>query len=370
VAGGGVNGLAELQAIGRDDSGTTRLPWTAELRAADAWFAAQAEDCGLSVERDPAGNLWAVPDSPPPWWGVGSHLDSVREGGAWDGALGVAAAFEVARRTEVPVAVVSFADEEGARFNQPTFGSRALTGQLDLAVLDRRDAEGVLLRDALAAYGVDPDGVARAPEWLPRLRGFLELHIDQSREVWDLGVPAAAVSGLAARLRLRAVTHGRANHAGTTSMADRRDALHAMATQVVRALDVEAPLRATATRLVVEPNALSTIPERVTAWFDCRAPHPDALDAWLDEHWAGREHVVESRSDGVAFDPEVRAALGGPEVPCFAGHDAGLLAARIPAGMVLVRNERGVSHAPDEHVELADAEAGVEMLVRALELLA
>ena len=363
--------LDELQAIGRDALGaTTRLPWTPELREADAWFADQAARCDLTVERDPAGNLWAVPDAPGPWWGVGSHLDSVRSGGAWDGALGVAAAFEVARRSPVAIAVLSFADEEGARFNQPTYGSRALSGQLDLAVLDRVDAEGVRLRDALAAYGVDPSAVARAPEWLPRLRGFLELHIDQSREVWDLGVPAAAVSGLAARLRLRAVTTGRANHAGTTSMADRTDALAAMAEQIVRALDVPAPMRATATRMVVEPNALSTIPERVTTWFDCRAPRPEALDEWLAAHWAQREHVVESRSDGVSFDPAVRRALGGVEVPCFAGHDAGILAARIPAGMVLVRNERGVSHAPDERVELADADAGVDMLVRALESLA
>jgi len=365
--------LEELQIVGRSATGgTTRLPWTGELREADEWFAGRARAGGLAVERDPAGNLWAVPDAPGPWWGVGSHLDSVRAGGAWDGALGVAAGFEVARRSQRPVAVISFADEEGARFNTPTFGSRALTGRLDPAVLDRVDQDGVALRDALAAYGVDPAGIVRAPEWLGRLSGFLELHIDQSRAVWDLGVPAATVSGLAARMRLRARAQGRANHAGTTSMEDRSDALRAMAVQIVRATAVASPMRATATRMVVEPNALSTIPDHVTAWFDCRGPRPGDLDGWLAsiwDDWPSGACEVESRSDGVEFDGGVRAALGGPEVPCFAGHDAGMLAARIPAGMVLVRNERGVSHAPDERIEVADADAGIAMLVRALERL-
>ena len=336
-------------------AGGTRLAWTPELAAADAWFAGQAEALGLQVERDPAGNLWAMPDAPAPWWAVGSHLDTVRDGGAYDGALGVVAGFEVARRVDLPVAVISFADEEGAGFNTPTFGSRALVG--------RPHAVSAAHAAALREFGVDPDGLHRAPEWLARLRGFLELHIDQSREIWEMGVPVASVSRLAPRARVHVVLEGVANHAGTTPMEGRRDALRAAAELIVRATDVEPPARATATRIEVHPNALSTIPDRVDLWLDGRAGD---LDGWI----ARVGGTVESRSDGVEFDPRVRAALGGPEVVCFAGHDAGILAERIPAGMLLVRNERGVSHVPEEEIDLADAEVGVERMVRALETLA
>lgn len=373
-----------LNSIGISASGTTRLAWTEEVAAADRWFEREAHDAGLRVERDPAGNLWACPAAPPPWWGVGSHLDSVRSGGIYDGALGVAAGFEVARIARVPIAVISFADEEGARFNTPTFGSRALAGRLDLTVLDRVDDDNIALKDAMRVAGVDPDRVGEAPEWLSRLRGFLELHIDQSREVAELGVPAAPVSSLAARIRVRAEFTGRADHSGTTPMGDRSDALAAAARLIVAATDVAHPMRATATRIEVEPNAQSTVPARVQLWLDARAPTPTDLDAWRDalsvsfspDTGVKLTLTEESRSDGVEFDPAVRASLGRAceavarpvvEVVCFAGHDAGILAERIPAGMLLVRNERGVSHAPEEDIAVSDAAWGAQALVRALE---
>ncbi len=181
--------MAGLEPIGLGPDGTTRLAWTPEDDATGAWFAAQAQALGLRVERDAAGNRWALPAGDGPWWAVGSHLDSVRAGGRFDGALGVAAAFAVAARSSKPVAVISFADEEGARFNTPTFGSRALTGVLDVAdVLARTDADGVTLAEAMRAAGVDPDGLTDAPAGLERLRGFVELHIDQSTDVDAAGV--------------------------------------------------------------------------------------------------------------------------------------------------------------------------------------
>ena len=259
--------------IGRGPRGTTRLAWSEEDAATGEWFREQAAGAGLRVERDPAGNLWAVPDSPPPWWAVGSHLDSVREGGSFDGALGVAAGFEVAARAAGPVAVISFADEEGARFNTPTFGSRALTGVLDMGVLDRVDRDGVRLADAMSAAGVDPAGIGGAAEWLPRLRGFIELHIDQTTELRRAGVPAGIVRGLASRMRLRAEIEGRADHAGTTPPAERRDALAAAARLIVAALDRSGDgLVATASRIEVEPNALTTVPARASVWLDARGP--------------------------------------------------------------------------------------------------
>jgi N-carbamoyl-L-amino-acid hydrolase len=382
--------LRPLMPIGHGPHGTTRLAWTAEDAATGEWFREQAAGAGLRVERDPAGNLWAVPDSPPPWWAVGSHLDSVREGGSYDGALGVVAGFEVAARlgeggaAAAPgaVAVISFADEEGARFNTPTFGSRALTGVLDLGVLDRVDRDGVRMADAMRAAGVDPAGIGRAPEWLPRLRGFVELHIDQTTELERAGVPAGVLRGLASRMRLRAEIEGRADHAGTTSPADRRDALAAAARLIVAALDRSGEgLVATASRIEVEPNALTTVPARANVWLDARGPDPGRVDAWRAEVEGLDVGLpvalsLESRSPGCEFDAGLRARLvelseelgaRAPEMDCYAGHDAGLIAARLPAAMVLVRNETGVSHSPEERVELEDAAFGAEIVLRLLE---
>jgi beta-ureidopropionase / N-carbamoyl-L-amino-acid hydrolase len=372
--------LAGLDAVGRDGDGWTRLAWTDEDAAAGDWFAEQAAAAGLRVERDPAGNRWAVPAGEGPWWATGSHMDTVRQGGRYDGALGVAAGFAVAAAVDVPVAVISFADEEGARFNTPTFGSRALAGRLDLSVLERADADGVVLRAAMDAAGMPAADVSGATAWRDRLRGFLELHIDQSRDVFAAGAPFGVVSGLAARVRVVGTFHGRADHAGTTPLDDRADALLAAARVIVRAHELarERPgMRATAGRLLVEPNAPTTVPALARLWLDARAPDPTTLDSWLaalpdapDAHGAAPLEV-QSRSDGVRFDPRVREALGGaPEFLCFAGHDAGILAEHLPAGMLLVRNEAGTSHAPDEHVELADAAAAATALARALERLA
>jgi N-carbamoyl-L-amino-acid hydrolase len=346
-----------------------RLAWTPEDAACREWFRSQAGS--RRVETDPAGNLWALPDGDGPWWGVGSHLDSVRAGGRFDGPLGVAAAFAVADAASVPLAVVDFADEEGARFNTPTFGSRALTGRLDIDdALARVDDDGVTLRDALAAFGVDPDGLGRAPDWLGRLRGFVELHIDQTTELERQGRPYGVVSGLAARVRLQVGFAGRADHAGTTSMAERADALAAAARFIVAAVDAAEPgMRVTPTRMLVEPNALTTVASHVRLWLDARAPEDTA--GWEAALPDGADVTVASRSPATPFDRRVRAALGGrDELLSYAGHDAGVLAAKLPAGMVFVRNPTGVSHAPEEDVSLEDAAAGATAMLRALEELA
>ncbi len=187
-------------------------------------------------------------------------------------------------------------------------------------------------------------------------------------------------------MRVLAELRGVADHAGTTRRGERRDALAAAARLIVAADDLAAPVPGfvtTATRLLAEPNALTTVPAHVRVWIDARAPEPDALTSWRaglndlaadleDRTGVSIELTTQSHSAGVAFDPEVRSALRAaageraPEVVCFAGHDAGVLAERIPAGMILVRNDRGVSHAPDEHVELRDAAVAASALRRAL----
>ena len=362
--------LAGLEPIGLGPGGTTRLAWTGDLAAAEEWFGAQARAAGLTVERDPAGSLWAVPDTPGPWWATGSHLDSVRAGGRYDGALGMAAGFAVAERLP-GVAVIAFADEEGARFNTPTFGSRALTGMLDVEdALARTDDDGVRLADAMAGAGADPAALAGAPDWLPRLRGFLELHIDQTRDLERLGAPAGRVRSLASRTRLAIALEGRADHAGTTRRDERRDALAAAARLIVAADELaggDPDFLVTAARLLVEPNAFTTVPAHVRLWIDGRTPDSRRLATWraaltarAGELTAATGVAIDvataSLTDGVEFDPGVLAVLAElPELVCFAGHDAGILARRIPAGMVFVRNATGISHAPEEHVELDDA---------------
>jgi beta-ureidopropionase / N-carbamoyl-L-amino-acid hydrolase len=384
--------LDDLEPIGHSERGTTRLAWTAEDEAAGAWFARTATRAGLRTERDPAGNLWACPEGPGPWWAVGSHLDSVREGGRYDGALGVVAGFAIARRSRVPLAVVSFADEEGARYNTPTFGSRALVGRLDVGdVLARVDDRGVALSEAMRGAGVDPDGLATAPSWIDRLLGLLELHIDQSRDVARLAAAAGVVRALAARMRVEVELRGVADHAGTTPRSERRDALLAAARLIVRADELAAPeMVTTAGRVLVEPNAPTTVASHVRLWLDARAPGPEALDEWWEGLQAAARELqaatrvevsasVGSLNRGTTFDEEVRGALKmaadraglpTPEIVCFAGHDAGVIAQRRPAGMVLVRNAAGVSHAPEEDVDLEDAAAAARVVQAALEALA
>lgn len=386
--------------IGVGPDGVYRMAWSEEDTATRAWFEEQAANVGLRVERDPAGNLWACPESKPPWWGVGSHLDSVRGGGRYDGPLGVACAFEIAARSARPVAVLSFADEEGARFNTPTFGSKALAGRLDLpAVLERRDDDGVALAEAMRAGGVDPDAIADAPQWLrTKLAGFIEIHIDQTTDLARAGEPVGVVSGLAARTRLEVRLTGRADHAGTTPRSERRDALSAAARLIVGAEDLagehssldgdHGPLTVTASRIITKPNAPTTIAAEVRLWIDARAPEFAAIDRWrarLDSlvgELAQRtgveiEVAVASRSDAREFASRVRAALSGaaedvlghvpPELLCFAGHDAGVLAERVPAAMLFVRNATGVSHSPEENVSLEDAAVAARVVARALE---
>jgi N-carbamoyl-L-amino-acid hydrolase len=382
--------LADLVPIGLDESGaTTRLAWTDEDEQAAAWFARRAAAIGRTMERDPAGNLWAFPDTPPPWWAVGSHLDSVRGGGRFDGALGVAAAFAVAER--VPVAVLSFADEEGARFNTPTFGSRARVGRLDVDdAVDRVDEHGVSLGDAMAGAGVDPEGLRDAPGWLDRLAGFLELHIDQTRDLAAARAPAGVVTRLAARLRLQVELSGRADHAGTTPREERHDALAAAARVIVRA-DGEAAERLgmvfTAARMEVEPNSPTTVPSLVRLWLDARAPEPETVESWrsavegeiarvAEEAGVGLDLRTAAWSVGTEFPASTVDALaralrpGAPRLVCYAGHDAGVIAASRPAGMVFVRNETGVSHSPEEDVSLDDAGVAASALLAAAEELA
>ena len=402
--------FGRLAEVGRDpDGGWTRLAWTEEDRLARAWFEAEASARGLTVERDPAGNLWAWwpgPDpgadgeDPEPVVAVGSHLDTVRGGGAYDGALGVVSGLlavgELIERgvePRRPVAVVAFADEEGGRFGVPTFGSRVLAGALDPAeLLARVDQEGTGVAEALAAAGLDPDAFGPDPARLGRLAAFVELHVEQGRGLADLGQPVALGTGIWSHGRWRLSLTGEANHAGTTRLADRRDPMLGLAAAVLAARAAATELGGVATvgRVVVEPNSANSVPGRVSAWLDARAEEEQRLD-WLVaafqaavEDAAGREGLAvelacESRSPGVTLDRDLAARLDAclrarglepAALPTAAGHDAGALAAAVPTAMLFVRNPTGVSHSPAETAALDDCLAGIEALAAVIEELA
>jgi N-carbamoyl-L-amino-acid hydrolase len=398
--------FGRLAGIGRDPAGGwTRLAWTEEDRQARAWFEAEAAARGLAVERDPAGNLWAwwpAPDSgsSEPVVAVGSHLDTVRGGGAYDGALGVVSGLlavgtliERGVEPERPVAVVAFADEEGGRFGVPTFGSRVLAGALDPAdLLARVDEDGTSVGEALAAAGIDPEGFGPDPARVGRLGAFVELHVEQGRGLADLGQPVALGSGIRPHGRWRLTLTGEGNHAGTTRLADRRDPMLGLAAAVLaaRAAATELDGVATVGRVVVEPNSANSVPGRVSAWLDARAGEDRRLD-WLlaafqaaVEDAAGRnglsvELVCESRSPGVELDGDLTARLDArlrarglepPRLPTAAGHDAAALAATVPTAMLFVRNPTGASHTPAETATLDDCLAGVGALAAVIEDLA
>ena len=379
---------ADLAAVGRDPGtgGYRRFAWTRTDATLREWFAGEASARGLEVTPDRAGNLWAWTGDPDagPGLVLGSHLDSVPDGGAFDGPLGIVSAFAALdllrgqgwspRR---PVAVACFADEEGARFGVACAGSRLLTGVLDP---DRAraltDDDGTTMAEALSAAGQDAAALGRDDEALRRVGTFLELHVEQGRA---LDAPVGVASSIWPHGRWRLDLRGRADHAGTTRLTDRDDPMLALATliQEARAAAGRHGALATVGKLRVRPNGVNAIPSEVTAWLDARGPAEDAVRAVVADvgSAAGTPPVEESWTASTDFDPLLRdrlaTLLAAPVLPTGAGHDAGILsAAGIPTAMLFVRNPTGVSHSPAEHAEPADCSAGVAALARAIEELA
>jgi N-carbamoyl-L-amino-acid hydrolase len=374
-----------LAPVGRHSGtgGYRRFAWTevdAELRE---WFAGEAARRGLELTTDRVGNQWAwwgSPDAAGPGLVLGSHLDSVPDGGAYDGPLGVVAAFAaldlVRERGLVPgrpVGIVSFADEEGARFGVACAGSRLLTGALDGdRGLGLTDGDGVTLAEALRRAGRDPSAVGPDPEALRRIGAFVELHVEQGRGLVELGRPVAVGDSIRPHGRWRLDLAGEANHAGTTRLADRSDPMLALAAAITAARESAAARGCVATvgKVAVEPNGVNAIPSHVTAWLDARGPDAEQVRAVAVE--VGTAAGAPAREESFTPDTRFDAALAGrlarllgdaPVLGTAAGHDAGILAAAgVPTAMLFVRNPTGVSHSPAEHAERADCMAGVEAL--------
>ena len=393
---------AELEPIGRHagTGGYRRYAFDAPELDCREWFVSTAQARGLDVETDRNTNLWAwwVPpgvDPAAPALVIGSHLDSVPDGGAFDGPLGVVSAFAALDGVrgsglvpDRPVALVAFADEEGARFGIACAGSRLMTGQLDA---DRARAlvgrDGATMAEAMARAGYDPSSLGPDPERLARIETFVELHIEQGIGLVEQDAAVGVAESIWPHGRYRFTFRGRADHAGTTRMRDRQDPMIAYAHTAIAA-DAAARAsesRATFGRLEVEPNGTNAIPSTVRAWLDARAANEGTLEQLVERvalaaaesaeaHGTSVEVAPESVTELLDFDVPLRdrcadAVLDAdvadevPILPTGAGHDAGILAtAGVRTAMLFVRNPTGISHSPVEHAETDDCHVGVDAL--------
>ncbi|WP_243059572.1 allantoate amidohydrolase [Nocardioides sp. SR21] len=383
---------ADLAPVGRSarSGGYFRQPFTTPERELSAWFVEQLEARRLRIETDVFGNVvgwWDAGEGPAVL--TGSHLDSVLDGGAYDGPLGVVsalAAIDLMRARGVvparPIGVSVFVEEEGSRFGLACLGSRLATGATSWET-----ARALQDRDGVALGDVVEGGTSSL---LQDVGTFVELHVEQGRDLVDRGAAVGVASEIWPHGRYRFDFTGSANHAGTTRMEDRQDPMltYAMTALAANKQARLAGQRATFGRVSVEPNGTNAVPSKVTAWLDARCSSDDALADLVevvsrqaadraDRDGTAVEVTAESVSGSVAFDPDLAARVAvdheGPDwpvIPTQAGHDAGILsAAGIPTAMLFVRNPTGVSHSPDEHAEVADCLVGVSALADTLERL-
>lgn len=389
--------LQQLGRIGADEQGGVTRPGLGSAHAqAVAQVAAWAREAGLDTGRDDTGNLIAVLpglDAGAPLIALGSHLDSVPNGGRFDGALGVVAALEVLQtlrehgvRPRRGIAALGFADEEGN-----TFGIGVMSAQLWIGEIGPERHETILDQDgrSLAAYlaAFDVPGVPLVER--PALAAYLELHVEQGPVLDQAGAAAAAVEAIVGISRTTVTLHGQANHAGTTPMALRRDALWGGAelALAVRDLATASDERAVATVGVFEvsPGATNVIPGRVRLRIELRSPDEDRLTTLRGEveslvtTIAGRNGLTAAtepwhHAPAVPMHPallratrDALSAAGLPErtLPSWAGHDAKVLARRLPVGMLFVPSKGGLSHTPDEDTDPRHCAAGAQALLHA-----
>jgi allantoate deiminase len=356
---------------------------TPAMAAANDLVGGWMRDAGLAVRVDAAGNLIGRREGGERTLVLGSHLDTVRDAGRYDGPLGVLAALAVVERVaELPFAVevVGFADEEGTRFGTAYLGSRAWAGAWDPGWDAFIDDDGVTLADALRSWGGEPGAVA-APDW-SRLLGYCELHIEQGPVLEAAGEPVGVVTAINGQSHAGVRFTGIAGHAGTVPMEARHDALVAAAEWVVgvetlaRAVD---GLVATVGRLAVHPGARNVIPGEAELSVDVRheddTVRRDAVGALSEQageiaaaRGVGFEWEAGADAPAVPLDPGLtdRLAAAGARVrlPSGAGHDAAVLAPLVPAAMLFVRCAGGISHNPAEHVEEADVAVALDVLER------
>jgi allantoate deiminase len=392
--------LEELARCTDDPPRLTRTFLSPALRRAHDLVGGWMREAGLTVTIDAIGNLIGRCESSPGGRTLllGSHLDTVRDAGRFDGALGVVLAIECAaalRARALPFAleVLGFSDEEGVRFQSAYLGSRAIAGALDPRALDLRDADGMTLAEALSAWGSDPSMLGALARFSQTIIGYLEVHIEQGPVLQERELPIGIVTAISGQTRSRLVFRGTAGHAGTVPMSSRRDALCAAAEFILtteRLAFETAGLVATVGQIKASPGASNVIVGAVDLTLDVR--HQDdairrraceTLRAASTLIASGRgadcDFAIIQESSSVPCDSGLRAALSDAirgremtvcEMSSGAGHDGVALAELCPVAMVFVRCRDGVSHHPDEFASEPDIAVALEVLVDAIERLA
>jgi len=389
-----------IAAMTEEPGRTTRRFLTAPMHVVHAHLRSRMESMGMTVRVDAVGNLralWQPLNATGKRLLVGSHIDTVPDAGAYDGVLGVVMALEwvqIAQELKLPlgIEVIAFSEEEGVRFGVPFIGSRAVAGRFDNALLDAKDSDGITLADAIRAFGLDPADIHSAALDGSAL-GFVEIHIEQGPVLEAEDMSLAVVTGIVGQTRLSLEFTGHANHAGTTPMRLRHDALAAAAewiTQVESLAHATDGLVATVGKVTVKPNAGNVVPGVVDVSLDVRHAHDasriSAVEKLIDSAnaIAERRGLALQRTDRLdqpavpmdermtSFLADAIEAAGMPvkQMPSGAGHDAMVLAARVPTAMLFLRSPGGVSHNPAESVLEEDIEAALKVGRKFLERLA
>lgn len=391
-------GIEALAAISEHPGNLTRRSLTAEHKRANALVGNWMSNAGMQVRTDAIGNIIGryPGHSDGPALLLGSHLDTVRDGGRFDGMLGVLAPLVCIEYLHAnnehlpyPVEIVGFSDEEGVRFPSTLLGSRAIAGSLPDSVLDECDADGISIADALKAFGLPARALASARRSRTDFHGFVELHIEQGPVLEGADLPVGLVTAIAGAARYQVTVSGKAGHAGTVPMGLRQDALTAAAEAIlaIEKIATELPdVVATVGQINAAPGAGNVIPGDVDFLIDVRAPRAEHLqqaeqtiETALAEIASRRQLSLTANryheAAGVACDSWLSNQLGDAikacgyalhSLPSGAGHDAMALAPITPIAMLFVRCKDGLSHHPDESISVADADAAARVLLQFL----
>jgi allantoate deiminase len=389
--------LDELAAISGDPKCLTRTFLSSEHRRANDLVLGWMREAGMAARIDAIANVvgryeGARPGLPALM--LGSHLDTVRDAGRYDGMLGVVSAIECVaqlhrdqQRLPFAVEVIGFGDEEGVRFGSTLLGSRAVAGTLDHAVLAACDSAGITIRDALRAFELDADAVGTAARTSGELLAYVELHIEQGPVLEHSGLPVGCVSSISGVTRLMALIQGQAGHAGTVPMPARHDALAAAAEAMIYIEQrcAREPLTVgTVGRIEALPGAINVIPGQCRFSIDIRAPDDAQRERAVADVKAAIETLCARREVSVQFETlhestavpcapwlmrQIERAIARQNLqplilPSGAGHDAMAMAAIVDVGMIFVRCAAGISHNPQERISAEDAAMGVATLVQ------
>ncbi len=390
----------QLARCSEQPDGLTRVCLSNEARAANALVLGWMREAGMAARIDAIGNVVGRYDGERPGLPClmfGSHLDTVRNAGKYDGMLGVItpiecvrALHEAGRRLPFAIEVIGFVDEEGVRFGSTFLGSRAIAGTFDRAVLDIRDRDGVSMRDAMAAFGLDPGAISTAAHRREAVLAYAEIHIEQGPVLEADGLPVGVVTAINGFTRQRVTVKGMAGHAGTVPMQLRQDALAAAAEGVLaieRIASSEADLVGTVGRIEALPGAINVIPGEVRFTIDIRAPIDDqrlsaVAKVGSELRAIGARRKVALTIEDLQANPVARCApwlmsqldeavaangLRVKRLPSGAGHDGQAMIALADICMLFVRCRGGISHNPAESITEEDAGISARVLARFIE---